>query len=614
MSAQIQGWIHFLEEGRGARAIRISVATLGFIALAAIYNFGSFRDFSTEEAMDLAQLARNISQGQGYTTDYVRPLSITLIEARANELALLHEKLHDEDLSPGAKKLFTAQQNEVKKIVSLKSPHPDLANAPAYPVLLAGLLKIAPINYHIPPRGQFTTYSPEIWIAAFNQILFFLAAIVLYKIARQLFDPFIALVSAFLFLATDLFWRFSISGLPTMFLVLIFLCLAWTLLQFTCAAEKGHVRKTIFLSILAGAIVGAGCLTRYAFGWLMGAVIIFFLLFENLPRPRICLATLAAFFLVISPWLVRNYSWSGNLFGTAGYAICENTPAFPENRLERSLEDAPIFTKVFATDYFRKFMLNSRDIFENEIPRLGRNWLALFFMVGLLIPLPSKLQSRLRTFILLAMFFFWMPQTLGRTHLADDSPLLNSENLLVLLSPVMFGFGVAVYFDFLRKINFSEPIFPFAATCLFCTVISAPLIFTLLPPATNPITYPPYQPPLIQQISSWMRKNELMMSDVPWAVAWYGDRQCVPLTLTYPKDFFKLNDDIKTVQALYLTPKSAEALSRMVKDHQGWGQFLVESFSKEEVLPGFPLRKGPSGLLPEQLFLTDWERWGAKPK
>ena len=45
------------------------------------------------------------------------------------------------------------------------------------------------------------------------------------------------------------------------------------------------------------------------------------------------------------------------------------------------------------------------------------------------------------------------------------------------------------------------------------------------------MVYPPYFPPEIQQIAGWMKPDELMMSDVPWAVAWYGDRQCVWLSL-----------------------------------------------------------------------------------
>ena len=49
-----------------------------------------------------------------------------------------------------------------------------------------------------------------------------------------------------------------------------------------------------------------------------------------------------------------------------------------------------------------------------------------------------------------------------------------------------------------------------------------------------------------------------MMSDVPWAVAWYGQRQCVWLTLDAQDSFFAVNDYIKPVQALYLTPETMD--------------------------------------------------------
>ena len=55
-----------------------------------------------------------------------------------------------------------------------------------------------------------------------------------------------------------------------------------------------------------------------------------------------------------------------------------------------------------------------------------------------------------------------------------------------------------------------------------------------------------------------MKENELMMSDVPWAVAWYGNHQCVWLTLNAKEDFFAVNDNLKPVQALYLTPETMD--------------------------------------------------------
>ena len=90
------------------------------------------------------------------------------------------------------------------------------------------------------------------------------------------------------------------------------------------------------------------------------------------------------------------------------------------------------------------------------------------------------------------------------------------------------------------------------------------MIFALLPPKTPPVTYPPYYPPDIQQTAGWMKEDELMMSDVPWAVAWYGQRQCVWLTLNAQDDFNAINDWMKPVLALYLTPETMD--SRLVSD------------------------------------------------
>ncbi len=611
MSAKLQEWIFFIEEGGGARLLRAGLVCLAFLVMAIIYNALAFKNFDTEEAMDAAQLARNVSEGKGYTTDHIRLISVSLVEAQVNKkLARIHEDLRANQLSTEQRAHLGNQQNELKNLAVLKVAHPDLANAPAYPMLLAGLMKVAPIDFKI-PRKPFTAYGPELWIAGLNQILFFLAVLMLFKIANQLFDRSIASVSALLFAATELFWRFSISGLPIMLLLLIFLCLAWVLLRFEGTTEKTSVARLLFCGILAGVLTGVGCLTRYAFGWLIVPVMLFFLLFGTEHRLKIGLTALVTFLLVISPWLARNHSMSGDFFGTASYAICENTLLFPENQLDRSLNFRSVSEKVVLTDYLRKFMQNSRDIFENEIPRLGGSWLTFFFLAGLLFPLQTKTQSRMRAFILWSLALLWLAYAFGRTHLAGESPKINSENLMLLISPIMFAFGVALYFNGLRNIVFPEPIFSYIATILFCVIISAPLIFALLPPRISASAFPPYHPPVIQETAGWMRQNELMMSDVPWAVAWYGNRQCLSLSQTYSKDFIKLNDDVRSIQAIYLSPKTTESrfLSQMVKGPQGWGWFVLESLTKNNPPGGFPLRKAPPGFLPDHFFLTDWERW-----
>jgi hypothetical protein len=147
---------------------------------------------------------------------------------------------------------------------------------------------------------------------------------------------------------------------------------------------------------------------------------------------------------------------------------------------------------------------------------------------------------------------------------------------------------------------------------LFVAVVCLPMIFALSPPKTSPVAYPPYFPPDIQQTAGWMKENELMMSDVPWAVAWYGHRQCIWLTLDAQDSFFAVNDYIKPVQALYLTPETMDGkfLSDWVRTREySWGSFIIATVLQSQIPPQFPLRESPTGFLPERLFLTDRQRW-----
>jgi hypothetical protein len=126
------------------------------------------------------------------------------------------------------------------------------------------------------------------------------------------------------------------------------------------------------------------------------------------------------------------------------------------------------------------------------------------------------------------------------------------------------------------------------------------------------VVYPPYYPPDIQQTAGWMKENELMMSDAPWAVAWYGRHQCVWLTLNAQDDFFAINDYLKPVQALYLTPETMNGkfVSDLVRSGEySWGNFIIKGVLQNQIPQSFPLRNAPTGFLPERLFLTDRERW-----
>jgi hypothetical protein len=62
--------------------LKVAAAVLGFVGAGLIVRCAGLPEFSSEEAMETAQLARNLARGKGYTTQSIRPLSIYLLRSR----------------------------------------------------------------------------------------------------------------------------------------------------------------------------------------------------------------------------------------------------------------------------------------------------------------------------------------------------------------------------------------------------------------------------------------------------------------------------------------------------------------------------------------------------
>ena len=82
MPIRVQELIHKFEEGTGARYVKLVFAAFVVIAAAGAYDMAAFRNLSTPEGMDAAQLAWNIAEGEGFTTDYIRPFSVYLVKKK----------------------------------------------------------------------------------------------------------------------------------------------------------------------------------------------------------------------------------------------------------------------------------------------------------------------------------------------------------------------------------------------------------------------------------------------------------------------------------------------------------------------------------------------------
>jgi hypothetical protein len=605
----IQEWIYHWGEGAGARLVKFVLLLLAAVALAVVYDLRAYKCWSNPEAMEAAQVARNLAEGKGYVTQCIRPFSLHLLQKQVN--ARVDEAMRT---LPADRQTWTAEQRARMEALirpgQLAETMPDITTPPVYPVVLSVFMKVAPFKYDLKGADNFLRFQPELLIGILNQLLFFLAVWMVYCLARKLFDDGVAWMTALVLMGTELFWRVSLSGMSTMLLCVLFLGVVWCLVWLASGAEEfASTAKLASLAALCGLLLGLGALTRYSFICLVLPVVAYIGIF--LGGRRVMLSLLVVLFMaaVVGPWMYRNYSLSGSYFGTAGYAVHEGSAVFPGTVLPRSLN--PDFTHVNAFDIPSKLVKGLRGMVVNDLPKLGGSWLSAFFLVGLLVPFKSPVISRLRIFLCLAVGLFTAVQALGETPFNAEAGETSSENLLLILAPLVFMYGVALFFTVLDQARAAvweaRPLFVGGLVAMAI----APLVLTLLPPRLHTSAYPPYSPPIIQSVSHWMQPDELMVSDIPWAVAWYGHRTCVWLPLNSQADFAALNQQ-RRVMAVYLTPQTIDNrfLTQWVQgENQGWGRFVTDCLLHHEAPTGFPLVKVYANLFPEQLFLTDRERW-----
>ncbi len=585
---RLQEWIHHWEVGAGAKLLRVLAAILGFVAVAGLVDALAYPGlcFTSEEAMENAQLARNISRGKGYTTESVRPLAAYLIGREAN---------------PG----------EAGRV--LRKPVPDVSNAPVYPVLLAGLMSVLHFDY-VADDNQDWYFTPDRWIGLFNQFGLFLSAVLLYCIAKRLFDGRVAWMSAALFTCTNLYWRFTFSGVSTSWLIVIFLVGVMGMIRFQqrrLADKAGW--GTLGLAAWIGAAMGLAALTRYAMAWMIIPVLIFMSRSGGAGRAKYATVAVIAFLAVLGPWVARNIILTGTAFGTAGYAVLDQTGPFFGDALERSFDPTAAVHHISPLEVVDKFLAHGQEIWRSELTRMGGSWISSFFLVGLFIPFRNVALGRFRIFVLISVALLFVLQATGQTHLSSDSPDFNSENLLVIVAPLVFVFGVALFYTLLDQLHIVEMDARGAIVGAFVLVSCAPLAMAMLH-GYFPDPETPYSPPHIQRVAKLMRPDEFMISDVPGAVAWYGDRTCGWLPLDDDNEFYQFSG-LRQIKGVFLTQKTMNSryLTQMVLNQKSWERFAYECESHGQVPPGFPLTNAPKQLLPYQILLSDQARWRLAP-
>jgi len=143
---------------------------------------------------------------------------------------------------------------------------------------------------------------------------------------------------------------------------------------------------------------------------------------------------------------------------------------------------------------------------------------------------------------------------------------------------------------------------------------SIPLLATLFSKGGSPIQWPPYVPPFIGILGDWFGEKEIIASDMPWAVAWYAQRNSLLLPQSVGA-FNQLNDYRKLgepINGLYLTPITGD-LSLFSDIYKGAYKDWALLITRPPKVEGFALRYFTA--LPiegECIIFSDRDRW-SKP-
>lgn len=564
----IQTAVHALEAGGIAVWVKrgaVAVAIVGIIVL----HFYQFHGLWTSVGMDQAQIGRAIANGEGWRTKLARPLAVAQLQAHGKDVA--------------------------------KNIWIDTYNAPLPPLVNA--IAMIPVKAY-KMNSRTLLYAGDKAVATMSILVFIASIAVLYFIARRLFDQALALLVCGLILLCEAMWQYSLSGLPQMLLLFL---LNGTVYLLVRAVEAQHRDESpLKWLIAAGAAFGLLMLGHGLTFWIFLAALIFAAFYFR-PRGWSALIMLAVGAVVYLPWAVRTFAVSGNFGGVAIYSIFNGVGHTEWGWMRRAEFDSSVAVLGAFRDKISSGLVSqSAHLFEY----FGLSVVGLMFFVSFLHSFKKTETAAIR-WMILAM---WGGAVLGMClYGINDEQGVAANQLHLIFVPVMTCFGLAYLLVQWNRLALDFPFARAGFITLLYLLCAMPMIFSspLLSPRKPILRWPPYTPPHIAILNVWMQPDEIIATDMPWAVAWYADRRSLwlPETLKIMTEWSDYKMLGGPINGLYLTPISGteNKLRDIVKgEYKDWALVI----QRNQILEKFPLQWNTVGLGfdNECIFLSDHDR------
>jgi hypothetical protein len=532
---------------RGLFFLVLIILTLGNL-------FVLFRGLNSPQAMEQAQISREIARGNGFTTKMIRPVAYDQVQ-RAQERSVS----------------FTGFQ--------------DTYHSPLNPLLNAAVLKLVGADRADAwQMGASEMVFPLDRIIATVSTLFFLMAIgVNYLLISRIFDAKIAAVVAILMLFCETFWGYALSGLPQMLMLLLFSCGMYFVYRAVEASTEGRIAMTP--AVIAGVFFTLLALTHWMTVWIVLGYIIYAAIAFR-PRGIVGLTILALLFLAAIGPLLRNYSITDSPFGTAFLTIYNGLGNGSETTVMRTtdLEAEPLVLDGLIAKILRTTLLQTTDI----IPLLGGIVIAPLFFISLLHPFKRPAIAKFRWAILL----MWVSAAFGLAIFGLSKDPLDPNQLHLLFAPMMTAYGLAFISVLWSRLEFVASTrllqdfhhFVIVGICALPLVLALPLkvrVGLQLRDRGGVPHWPPYYAPALNSqktgIKGWTTDKQIIFSDQPWAVAWYADRVSVWLPPTH-EGFEKLEaiaSDLQTPCAGVLISPTSHGSGSLIEIANQYKDFTM---------------------------------------
>jgi len=573
-------FIHSLELGAGKRLIMLGSLMVISIFIGFLYYFLEFSGFHHMSSMDNAQLGRSLAEGRGFTTSVIRP----------NNLAQMR---YHYETSLGR----PATEVDVKQF-------PELSRAPLYPFALSVLYRTPLVQFDQEPgdilkRG----YQPEFITIVFNQLIVAFSALLVLALSVRMFDWRVGWIAVIVYITSNLLWEFSLTAIPTNLTIMLVVALMLCLHEAISCDEMDQALPVWIYLPLSSVIMAMIIYTQFILLWLLIPYGIFLLVaFRYRMVPAILAVVLALG--MVAPWGYYLYSVSGNPVGSNFQLLSSDRAEHGATEVEKNYQP-DVGGKVRTI--LRKLVVGSSYALTHFYELSGSNLAVLLFVVSFIHPFKRRRVLLLR-FLTLAMIVF----TVIGNAMIDSKPETVSElNPFIPFVSVMTAFGAAMFLILLDRTGINLRLVRGIIIGIFLALCAAPMVLTLMPPHAPRVQYPPYHPPMLRYMEKAVNPEEVMMSDMPWATAWYTNRTSflMPRNL---EQFYAIHNEHTPIKALLLTPVTwKESLIDIDKGKlENWAVLI----KREGIPENFPLDT-PVALPPnedEYLFFSDENRWQSR--